>query len=331
MRLVGKLCSAVADGLVAVCDVALSVACMLVAHTALLRIAPWRAPSADVQRYCLVAGLCCAILTLCLPSGAPRRSVRTDEIMQWCFRRVLLLFVFTCAATTFVDGMPVAHCLLATFAVAMFLGLLVWRMVLRFCVRLVRRGKTDEEEGQAWYTVELPCAREPLLSLSCRCRKRLFDICLSLLFLLTLFPVVYAVMFCLTKMRRRGAVLVTSRCRGMDGKAFGCVLFHCGGRGIRKLPMFLNVLAGSMSVVGSCAYFRQSREAYLSQIEESAVRRRTKAGITGMWRVGGKPDDGDEEAARLDVWYARNWTLWLDLYVILKTLATRDKANTIYD
>jgi undecaprenyl-phosphate galactose phosphotransferase len=45
----------------------------------------------------------------------------------------------------------------------------------------------------------------------------------------------------------------------------------------------------------------------------------TRPGITGLWQISGRSDLSFEDRLKLDTWYVLNWSLWLDLYIILKT------------
>ena len=96
------------------------------------------------------------------------------------------------------------------------------------------------------------------------------------------------------------------------------------GRIIRKtsldeLPQFWNVLRGEMSLVGPRPVIAQELERYYggAAIFYSSVR----PGITGPWQVGGRNDLGYDERVRLDVGYARNWSLVGDLLIVAKTFA----------
>ncbi len=84
-----------------------------------------------------------------------------------------------------------------------------------------------------------------------------------------------------------------------------------------ELPQFLNVLLGDMSVVGA-------RPPIPYEVEEYDLRHRKrldmKPGITGMWQVSGRNRLKFEEMVELDLYYIANWSLWLDLKIILLTL-----------
>ena len=94
------------------------------------------------------------------------------------------------------------------------------------------------------------------------------------------------------------------------------------GRLLRKtsldeLPQLINVLKGEMSLVGPRPPIAYEVEAYqgwhLRRIFEA------KPGITGLWQVNGRSRTTFDEMVRLDLRYARNWSFWLDLKILLQT------------
>ena len=85
---------------------------------------------------------------------------------------------------------------------------------------------------------------------------------------------------------------------------------------IDELPQFWNVLIGDMSLVGPRPHQPREVQKYLpSQRRVLAVR----PGITGMAQISGRSDLNFDEEIRLDTWYIENWSLALDLYIVLKT------------
>lgn len=87
-----------------------------------------------------------------------------------------------------------------------------------------------------------------------------------------------------------------------------------------EFPQFFNVLLGDMSLVGT----RPPTVNEFNQYSNYHKRRLSmKPGITGMWQVSGRSDITDfEEVVRLDCKYIDNWSLWLDLRILAKTVLT---------
>jgi len=87
--------------------------------------------------------------------------------------------------------------------------------------------------------------------------------------------------------------------------------------GLDELPQLINVLCGDMSLVGPrpCVFYEY--EKYLPWQRE---RFNTLPGLTGLWQVSGKNRTTFTEMIKLDIQYARNKTLWLDLKIIFKTV-----------
>lgn len=94
------------------------------------------------------------------------------------------------------------------------------------------------------------------------------------------------------------------------------------GRFLRKysldeLPQLLNVLKGDMVLVGPRPCLASETEGF-----GEAARRRfiARPGMTGLWQVSGRADIPWDEAVRLDLYYVENWSLMLDLIIVLRTL-----------
>jgi exopolysaccharide biosynthesis polyprenyl glycosylphosphotransferase len=94
------------------------------------------------------------------------------------------------------------------------------------------------------------------------------------------------------------------------------------GRVLRKLsldewPQFINVLKGEMSVVGP----RPNRPSEVAEYKPWHRRRLdVKPGVTGLWQVGGRSEVPFDEMVLLDIYYIENWSVGLDLKVILRTI-----------
>jgi len=84
-----------------------------------------------------------------------------------------------------------------------------------------------------------------------------------------------------------------------------------------ELPQIFNVLRGEMSFVGPRAYLPR-------ELEKMGSRATTilsvTPGITGLWQVSGRNDLTFEDRLVLDVYYVRNWSVWLDLYILARTV-----------
>ena len=83
-----------------------------------------------------------------------------------------------------------------------------------------------------------------------------------------------------------------------------------------ELPQFWNVLTGEMSLVGPRPL---PADQVAANLELLGPRHEVKAGVTGWWQINGRSGVTPEEAIHLDQFYIENWSLTLDLYIVLKT------------
>ena len=93
------------------------------------------------------------------------------------------------------------------------------------------------------------------------------------------------------------------------------------GRFLRKtsldeLPQLWNVLCGDMAIVGPRPIVEEEIEKHGSAYDEIIS---VKPGITGLWQVSGRNELSYEERIRINLYYIRNWSIWLDYYILLKT------------
>ena len=191
-----------------------------------------------------------------------------------------------------------------------------------------------------------------------RAVKRLFDICLSVVFLL--FTILLTPFIALAiKWQSPGPVFFRQRRTGINGKEFDCYKFRsmhvnsdadlkqatkndprkfAFGNFMRKtnideLPQFWNVLKGNMSIVGPRPHMLAHTEQYDRLIEKYMVRHFAKPGVTGWAQVTGFRGETRElwqmeGRVERDIWYIQHWSLWLDLRIIwltAKTIFKRDK------
>ena len=101
------------------------------------------------------------------------------------------------------------------------------------------------------------------------------------------------------------------------------------GRVLRKtsldeLPQLFNVVAGSMSLVGPRPHPGALNEQFRPRIQGYMLRHKVKPGITGWAQVNGFRGITDTEEKMVlriehDLWYIQNWSLWLDLKILLQT------------
>lgn len=201
-------------------------------------------------------------------------------------------------------------------------------------------------------TIPLHCGHVPEVALLL---KRILDIVFSTLVLIVLSPLMLAIAIAV-KLDSRGPVFYSSERIGKKGIVFRCtkfrtmvrdaenrradvmhmnerdgVLFKISndpritklGRLLRKysldeLPQFFNVLCGEMSVVGPRPPIASEvREYSLSHLRRLDV----TPGITGLWQVQGRQDPSFDSYISLDVTYIENWSVWLDIKIILRTIA----------
>ncbi len=181
--------------------------------------------------------------------------------------------------------------------------------------------------------------------------KRASDIVLAGLILLLLSPLMLAIAIAV-KLGSPGPVIFRQRRYGLDGEEIVVYKFRSmtvtedGGTiaqarkndarvtrlgailrktSMDELPQFINVLQGRMSVVGPRPHAVAHNELYRPLIKSYMVRHKVKPGVTGWAQVNGFRGETDslekmEGRIRCDLDYLRNWSLRLDLYIILKTV-----------
>lgn len=191
--------------------------------------------------------------------------------------------------------------------------------------------------------------------------KRCCDIVLSMLILLLASPVMVAIAIGI-KLESRGPVIFRQRRYGLSGDEFIVYKFRSmtvceegaqivqatrndsrvtrlGGllrrTSLDELPQFVNVLQGRMSIVGPRPHAVAHNETYRKLIKGYMVRHKVKPGITGWAQVNGlrgETETLDKMRARIehDLEYLRNWSIGLDLKIILRTLGVVLKDRHAY-
>ncbi len=89
------------------------------------------------------------------------------------------------------------------------------------------------------------------------------------------------------------------------------------GLSLDELPQILNVLLGHMSLVGPRPLPSYHHEVLSSGAQ--SLREQVRPGITGLWQVSGRSDIGNEGMELWDPYYVRNWSLWLDAVILVRT------------
>ncbi len=209
-----------------------------------------------------------------------------------------------------------------------------------------------------WMIGEVPCLSipAPIITGSDFWVKRVFDLCCSIIFLLILSPFYLAIAL-LIKLDSPGSVFFRQERIGLHCKKFKVwkfrtmvvnaeklqagleakneikdgVLFKLKhdpritriGKFLRRysldeLPQLFNVLLGEMSLVGPRPLPVRDVERFQTP---HFIRQEVLPGITGLWQVSGRSNiDNFEDAVKLDITYIENWSLWLDLTILLKTV-----------
>ena len=192
---------------------------------------------------------------------------------------------------------------------------------------------------------------EPLQDDINRMYKRVFDILFSLFVILLIFPFVFILMSLFIKVSSRGPIFFKQVRSGVNNKDFICYKFRSMevnkeadnlqatkndvrvtriGRFMRKtnideFPQFFNVLLGDMSIVGPRPHMVKHTNEYSELIEDYMVRQLVKPGITGAAQVYGfrgetKTTEEMRKRVEYDIWYLENWSLLLDVKLIVLTV-----------
>ncbi len=206
---------------------------------------------------------------------------------------------------------------------------------------------------------------EPLEEVNKRFIKRIIDIIFSLLVIILVLSWLFPILAILIKLSSRGPVLFVQDRIGAKNESFKFYKFRTmkvdenklkefipvvagdkrvtklGGvlrrSSIDELPQFFNVLIGDMSVVGPRPHAIPYQNMYGQVFEEIKLRHNVKPGITGWAQVNGlRGDVKDEELNRqrtiqrikYDLWYIENWSMKLDIQIILITIWKAIKGDS---
>ena len=186
--------------------------------------------------------------------------------------------------------------------------------------------------------------------------KRVFDLIATILGGIAISPILIAIAVAVA-IDNHGNIIFAHRRVGIAGKHFNCYKFQTMKQGfdlqkylddnpdakkeweesfkltndprftklgakLRKssldeLPQLFNVLKGDMSLVGPRPIVDKEIPKYGKFIREYFL---VPPGITGMWQVSGRSDTTYEERVAMDTWYVRNWSVWIDILYLFKTV-----------
>ncbi len=177
--------------------------------------------------------------------------------------------------------------------------------------------------------------------------KRGLDVIGATFGLIVLSPMMIAI-GTLIKLESRGPVFFLQERCGLDGRPFPMVKFRTMrsdaekngpawtikgdprvtrmGQWLRRtnldeLPNFINVLFGDMSLVGPRPEQTHFVQKFRANIPRYMERHREKAGVTGWAQVNGmRGDTSIEDRVKYDIWYVENWSLWLDIKILIRTV-----------
>ena len=205
---------------------------------------------------------------------------------------------------------------------------------------------------------------QPAFSGASRVTKRILDLTISIVGLIFISPFLLIVAI-LIKSSDRGSVLYTQKRIGQNNKEFNVYKFRTMYEGshelraqvmaetnkdprlakdpqdpritkpglflrrwsIDEIPQIINVLKGEMSLVGP----RPPLAEEVNKYEKSETRRLlVKPGLTGLWQVSGRSELDWEDAVRLDLYYVENWSLTLDILIIIRTAAAVWRGEGAY-
>jgi len=191
--------------------------------------------------------------------------------------------------------------------------------------------------------------------------KQISDLLLSLFIFPVLIPIMLFIIYKIKRTEPDSSIFFTQKRLGKDGEAFVCYKFRTMyensddmlatylsehpeeleyyekyhkykndprittiGQFLRRtsldeLPQIFNVFQQQMSFIGPRPYMLNEKKKIGENFETILS---VRPGITGLWQVSGRSDVDFASRVELDVWYIRNWNLWMDLVILIKTIKT---------
>ncbi len=202
--------------------------------------------------------------------------------------------------------------------------------------------------------------RAPLTRTELRA-KRCFDMVLATVAILFLLPLLLITALFI-KLDSRGPVFFLQKRNGFSGQPFDIFKFRTMhvledgpliqqakrddprvtrlGRWLRRssideLPQLFNVIRGDMSLVGPRPHAASHNSEYQKKIAKYAFRHHVKPGLTGWAQVNGyrgetRTVEQMERRVEHDLWYINNWSMWLDVRIVLRTIVVALRQNAAY-
>lgn len=181
--------------------------------------------------------------------------------------------------------------------------------------------------------------------------KRTFDLVFSLLIILFVLSWLIPIIALLIKLDSKGPIFFRQKRHGLDNEEFDCIKFRSmlvnatadtelaskndiritrlgkflRSSSIDEMPQFINVFLGDMSVVGPRPHMLSVNEDYAKRFDKFMERHYIRPGVTGLAQVNGfrgevLTDKDVENRLKFDLYYIENWTLFLDIKIILITI-----------
>ena len=188
--------------------------------------------------------------------------------------------------------------------------------------------------------------------------KRVFDVVFSTLVIVFVMSWLTPILALLIKLESHGPVFFKQKRNGYNYKSFSCLKFRSmvinkeadliqvrkaddrvTGVGkfmrqtsIDELPQFFNVLIGDMSVVGPRPHMLSHTDMYANKVDKFMVRHFVKPGITGLAQVSGFRGEVESDSdiigrVKFDIYYVENWSVLLDVKIIIKTIIKAFKGD----
>lgn len=181
--------------------------------------------------------------------------------------------------------------------------------------------------------------------------KRIFDVFFSFFICVFVLSWLVPILWILVKIESKGPLIFKQKREGINGEEFVCYKFrsmqindqsdivHATKNDVRvtniggflrktsldEMPQFINVLFGDMSVVGPRPHLESLSLEYQKDVEDYLKRHIVKPGITGLAQISGyrgeiKKKSDIKNRVRLDIFYIENWSFFLDVKIIIRTV-----------